>query len=149
MKLLFCISGTVNAGGMERVLSQRVNYLVDKFGLYITIVTTENNSILFKNKENFFYFNPKVKIIDLGIKYLDCSNYSFFKRQFLKKFKSIIHLKKLDKVVNDIKPDVLVSVGDLERHIAYKVNYPCKKIIEHHFDKKTFTGERKYQIRFA
>lgn len=40
MKLLYCIPGLYNPGGMERVLTQKVNYLADK-GYEIDIATTE------------------------------------------------------------------------------------------------------------
>jgi uncharacterized membrane protein YqgA involved in biofilm formation len=41
MKILYCISGLFNSGGMERVLTGKVNYLVKNAGYEITIVTTE------------------------------------------------------------------------------------------------------------
>lgn len=149
MNLLFCISGTKNSGGMEKVLSQRLNYLVEHFNYDITIVTTENNNLKFRNKENFFYFDPKIKIIDLGINYFDYSNLNFIEKNFMKKIKSYTHLRKLNKIVNKIKPDILVSLGGIDRFISYKINFSCKKILEHHFDKITFTGERKFNSFFT
>lgn len=47
MKVVFLISGTINSGGMEKVLSQRVNYMVEHFGYDITIITTENNNSIY------------------------------------------------------------------------------------------------------
>ena len=88
MKLVFCIDTTLNSGGMERVLSQRVNYLIEKFEYDITIITTENNSIEFKNKTSFFYFNPKIEIIDLSIKYCDVQWDRSKKNFFINKLKS-------------------------------------------------------------
>ena len=29
----------------------------------------------------------------------------------------------------------------MERFVVYKIDYQCKKILEHHFSKKVFTGE--------
>lgn len=149
MKLVFCIKGTKNSGGMEKVLSQRVNYLVKNFGYDITIITTENNNSRFQTKNSFFYFDPKIRILDLEIDYFNCINFNIIKRNFVKKQKNYLHLKRLNKIIEQIKPDILVSLGDLDRFILYKVSFPCKKILEHHFDKKTFTGERKFNTFFG
>ena len=143
MKLVFCIAGTINGGGMERVLSQRANYLVEKFAYDITIITTENNSEIYKNKSQFFYYNPKIKMIDLGIKYSDIfrENLNFLERQIkLKKLKNR-HLNLLNEAIIKIKPDILISLGDVDRDISYKVSFPCKKILENHFTKQLFTDE--------
>ena len=55
MKIVFCTSLTTTIGGMERVLSQRVNYLVDKYNYDIYIITTEYSSKKIKNKINTFF----------------------------------------------------------------------------------------------
>ena len=145
MKLVFCISGTINSGGMERILAQRANYFVEKFGYDISIITTDNNNEIYKDRCQFFYFNSKIKIIDLGIKYLDffkrTENINFLKKQIkLKKLKNR-HLKLLNKTIEEIKPDILISLGDVGRDIIYQVSFPCKKILENHFNKQLFTGE--------
>lgn len=148
MKLVFCIAGTINYGGMERVLSQRVNYFVEKFGYDITIITTENDSKVYKNKSPFFYFSPKIKIIDIGIKYADFFEqnngegiYNFIKRQIkLKKIRKK-HLLLLNENLKNIKPDILVCMGQHDRVIGSKVSFPCKKILENHFNKQFFTQE--------
>lgn len=40
MRIVYCISGTCNSGGMERVLSNKANYLA-AHGYEVTIVTTD------------------------------------------------------------------------------------------------------------
>ena len=50
MKLLYCIPALHNAGGMERVLTEKVNYLVNMPDYEIYVVTTDhkkNQSIRF------------------------------------------------------------------------------------------------------
>lgn len=145
MKIIFCINQTVGSGGMEKVLQQRTNYLVEKFNYKILIVTTERDSSFFKYKKSFYKFNPKIKIIDLNINYEDLwkkfSELSYFKRKIKNKKIRELNLKYLNKIIKDFKPDILVSLGDADRHICYKVLYPCKKVLEHHFNKQIFTGE--------
>ena len=43
---------TKSSDGMEKNLSQQLNYLVKTFDYDITIVTTENNSFIFSNKKD-------------------------------------------------------------------------------------------------
>ena len=40
MKIVYCIAGTRHSGGMERVLANKANYLVNH-GYEITIITTD------------------------------------------------------------------------------------------------------------
>ena len=41
MKLVYCICETYNPGGMERVLLNKVRYLVEQHGYDIIVVTTD------------------------------------------------------------------------------------------------------------
>lgn len=141
MKLVFCTPQIIGSGGVERVLAQRLNYFVEKFGYDVTVITTENNSIIYENKPLFFYFNSKIKIIDLRINYIDVLSCSFIKNKIKINLLKSNHLKRLNTIVNEIKPDILISLGDVDRNITYKSNYKCKKILEHHVSKKCFTGE--------
>ena len=66
MRLVYCIHSTYNPGGMERVLLNKVRYLVGKGGYEISIVTTDQ-----KGRPSFFPFPSEVKMTDLGINYTD------------------------------------------------------------------------------
>lgn len=142
MKIIFCINALINSGGMERVLTQRVNYMVEKYGYDITIFTTEHFSEKYNNKFPFFYINSKIKIIDFKIKYF---NILYKNTNFLKKRIEIIklkrkHLYKMLEETNKIKPDIIVSLGDIDRNITYKLKNKCKVVLEHHFNKKAYTN---------
>lgn len=69
MKIVYCINGTYNSGGMEKVLCNKANYFSDKLGHDVIIITTEQ-----KGRQNFFNFSNKIKFIDLGINYDDDKN---------------------------------------------------------------------------
>ena len=63
MKIVYCILGTFNSGGMERVLANKANYLA-KLGHEITIITTDQ-----QNRKPYFNLDESIKQIDLGINY--------------------------------------------------------------------------------
>lgn len=145
MKLVFCVNQIKNHGGIERVLSQRVNYLMKNFNYDITIITTDNNSKNFKGKDYYFPLNFNIKIIDLNINYddllqKDC-NYLVKKIKYMKLKK--IHLKKLKEIIKEINPDVLISLGDISKYFCFQTKSPCKKIIEHHFNKEFYMPKLK------
>lgn len=63
MRIVYCIPATSNSGGMERVLTRKVNYLVEQ-GHELIIVTTDQ-----KGAKPFFPLEGSVKQYDLGINY--------------------------------------------------------------------------------
>lgn len=145
MKIVFCINTIKNFGGMERVLTNRVNYLVNKFGYKIWIITTEDESILNKNRTNFYKIDPNVKIINLDINYdnINFKNVDYLIKFFLMRWKRWNHKLKLQNLIKKINPDVLVSLGDASRYVNYKIQFEGKKILENHFNKEFFTGKNK------
>ena len=66
MKLIYCIRALYNPGGMERVLLNKVTYLVEKLYWDVTIITTDQQGL-----PSFYSFPNGVRMIDLGINYAD------------------------------------------------------------------------------
>lgn len=131
MKIVYCINGTYNSGGMEKVLCNKANYFSDQLGYDVTIITTEQ-----KGRQNFFNFSNKIKFIDLGINYDDDKNTNIFIRVYESYKKRKIHLLKLRKVLEIIKPDICISMFDRDFSFLYKIKDGSKKILEFHFCKK-------------
>ena len=90
MKIVYCINGTYNSGGMEKVLCNKANYFSDQLGHDVIIITTEQ-----KGRQNFFNFSNKIKFIDLGINYDDDKNKNIFIRLYKSYKKRRIHFLKL------------------------------------------------------
>lgn len=93
MKLLYCIRGLYNSGGMERILTDKLNYLIQNYNYEIYAITTDQ-----KEKNIFFPLNKKIKHIDLEINYLDDINKNFFKRILIYIQKQKEHEKKLKNI---------------------------------------------------
>lgn len=73
MRLLFCINGLFNSGGKERVLTDRINYLIKNFDFEVYVATTDQ----FKRKD-FFKIDKKVERIDLDINYFKDKRKNFY-----------------------------------------------------------------------
>jgi len=129
MKIVYCILGTFNSGGMERVLANKTNYLA-KLGYDITIITTDQN-----NQKPYFSLDKSIKQIDLGINYTENNNSGLFKKILDYPKKQKLHKNRLANQLNQIKPDITVSLFDHEVGLLPKINSAGKKIVEIHFSR--------------
>lgn len=127
MKIVYCIAGTFNAGGMERVLANKANYLASA-GHEVFIVTTDQNG-----REPYFPLNPSIVQQDLGINYR-FSGGLFFKSLYYP-FKQMKHKRRLKKVLALLKPDITVSMFDHDAAFLHKMKEGGKKVLEVHFSR--------------
>ena len=142
MKIVFCIDNIIEIGGMQKVLFQRTNYLIERFDYEITIITTEHNIKKYIGINPFYEFNSKIKIINLDIRYSEKedNNLSYFKKKVIIEKKKRKHIKLLRKVLYKREPDIVISFGELERLFLYKIKGKFKKIVEHHVNKANFVN---------
>ena len=137
MKIMYCSHGLEYAGGTERVLTEKVNFLKKKYGYEIVIVLVEG-----KDKPLYFELDKDIKILNLDINYNELvDEKNKILRKLKHKLKKIRHKKLLINVVEEYKPDIIISTGDESRDICITPKIKCKKILESHFDKKTFCGK--------
>lgn len=129
MKLLYCIHSTFNSGGMERVLANKANYLAKK-GYEITIATTEQGG-----KLPFYALDDSIKSIDLRINYASDNNKGVITKgvnYFIKKQR---HKVRLSKLINEIQPDIVISMFGNESSFLCDIKDGSKKILEIHFSR--------------
>ena len=74
MKIVYCIAGTYNSGGMERVLANKANYLVSH-GYEVVIITTDQ-----REKQSFFELDQRINCCDLRINYEENNGKSFLNK---------------------------------------------------------------------
>lgn len=129
MKLVYCIAGTFNPGGMERVLSNKTNYLAEH-GHEIHIVTTDQ-----RNQSGFFQFHPSIKHHDLGINYDENNGKSFINKLIKFPGKQLRHKKKLSELLIKLKPDITISMFNNDVSFIPKIKDGSKKVLEIHFSK--------------
>lgn len=107
---------------------QKANYLVEKLGYDVTIITTDQ-----KCRPIFFPISPKVNLVDLEINYYDnrLDKLWHLKKMRLKRK----HYKTLIRHLQNNKYDVVVSMMDFDFSFLYKINDGSKKILECHLSK--------------
>jgi len=99
MKIVFSIDQTYLHGGIEKVLAEKVNYLVGELDYEVIIVTIHQN-----NKADCYAMDPNVQRVDLNIPYN--RNVSYFSKQNL--FFIPRHYKALKKTMQLLAPDIWV-----------------------------------------
>ena len=104
MKLLYLIAGTYRAAGMEKVLTDKTNWLV-RHGYDVTIATTDQ-----RGQAPAFPINPSIRMVDLGIDYEATNGSHFLKKAALFPLKQLRHRRRLKALLMQEKPDITISM---------------------------------------
>jgi glycosyltransferase involved in cell wall biosynthesis len=102
MKIVYLMDQMYLHGGAEKIVSLKINALIEDFNHDLFIITTEQ-----KNKKNMYALSSKTNQIDLKINY-DRSKSYFHPINLLK---TVFHFFKLKKEINKIQPDIVISVS--------------------------------------
>ena len=129
MKILYCIAGTRHSGGMERVLANKANWLV-QHGYEVMIVTTDQ-----QGEPPFFALDKRISCYDLGIGYEENNGKSFLNKLIQYPIKQFRHKKRLNTLLQQLKPDITVSMMCNDVSFLPKMKDGSKKILEIHFSK--------------
>ncbi len=128
MKIVYCVGSLVNKGGMEKVLANKVNYLVNKLGYDIHIITQDQ-----KGRHYCYDFDSKIKFHDVNISKLN--------KRVIKGITFVANIFKLRKIYTDlfnqINPDIIIvsERGYLDFVVPF-VKPEIPKIREFHFSKE-------------
>lgn len=130
MKIVYCLNSIRYLGGIQRVTVVKANALADLENNEVYIVVTDN-----KNGVITEPLSSKVHLIDLDINYYEDdykSRWNVLKGIFIKRRE---HKKRLASVLNEIQPDIVISVGQSEKNMIPSIKGKWKTIREFHFVK--------------
>ena len=131
MKILYCIPHLYNSGGMERVLTQKVNWLATHTYHEITILTTERTPE--GMRETYFALDKRVKIVSLNIDFDADYSKPLFRKWCGHMRRMRAYRKALRAFIKEHKIDLCISLCGKE--IAFLHTLPCRTIAELHFAK--------------
>lgn len=129
MKIVYCIAGTYNSGGMERVLANKANWLVQN-GYEVSVLTTDQ-----KGRASFFEMDSRIKLYDLGVNYEDNNGKSFLNKLIHYPFKQWKHRRALKRILPELKADVVISMFCNDASILPKIKDGSRKVLEIHFSR--------------
>lgn len=130
MKIIYCIHSVCNPGGMERVLLNKVTYLVHRLGWDVSVVTTDQHERL-----PFYPFPKEVRMIDLGINYSEDNVKGAFGKIWGYLRKKQLHRRRLTELLMKEKADIVVSLYPSESSFIPDIKDGSKKVLEIHYCK--------------
>ena len=128
MKIVYVYSTMATAGGTERMITEKVNYLSEQFGYNITIISC----FQLPNEDNFFHTSDKIKQINLGIPYFSQYKYKYPKRLWIKWKMNRLLKKSIIEAVKQVDPDILFGISRFKANYISTIRCRAKKIIECH-----------------
>lgn len=130
MKIVYCLPQVYKPGGIERIVSIKANYFVERCGYEVYIITACQ-----KGQEPFYHLSDKIKMIDLNIDYDSTLTLPIWERIYKKINYAHQHKKELSNLLNKIKPDITISTFTHEASFLPKIKDGSKKVLEFHFCK--------------
>lgn len=138
MKIVYIFKSMALKAGMERILSDKMNYLVKEYGYDITIITYEQGG-----HSLAFPLDNRIKVIDLDVRYFQIFAMNMFRRFFYKQIILTKLKKKLCAVLKDIGPDcVVVTTYDFDK-FGHILSLSYRFVIESH----VFISDIRQEIR--
>lgn len=126
MKIFYLYTGLITKGGADRVLSIKANWLA-KHGYDISIVTDSQMGI-----PPVYQLLPEVRLIDLGIDFMQQYRYGILKRTILYFKLMKIYRKKITKLLHEEKPDIVITTLGREMDFLTNIHDGSMKIGESH-----------------
>jgi glycosyltransferase involved in cell wall biosynthesis len=127
MIIVYCINSIHGVGGIQHVTVMKANALAEIENNVVWILYADHSGIC------YYPLSLKVHTIDLGINYYEDdwkSRWHILKGILIRRRK---HYWALRKALNDIQPDVVISVGQSEKNLLPAVRGKWVIIREFHF----------------
>ncbi len=132
-KIVYCTPSLYISGGVERVLTTKVNYLAEEAGYEIYIILTDG-----KGKEPYYQLSPKIHLIYLDVNFEKLWNLPFLLKIPVYLYKQGIYKKRLKKALFEIRPNVTVSLLRREINFITSIKDGSLKIGELHVNRKNY-----------
>lgn len=130
MKLLYCFFDCSNFGGTERTLALQANYFAEH-GHEVSIVTTEEPVL----DKRAYPFSDKINFYNLDIRYAEVDG-SYSPVKILRRLrKGRLHRIRLQSLVQQLNPDIIISLFSHEMPIVNKVKGDSVTVAQLHFFK--------------
>ena len=131
MKIAYCLNSISHIGGIGKIAIIKANALSEIIGNEIFIIVTDHDM-----KSNLTaQLSADVRLVNLDVNYYKDdwkSRWHVMKGIFIKRR---LHKKRLAKVLNEIQPDVVISLGQAEKYMLPEIKGNWVKIREMHYPK--------------
>lgn len=132
-KIVYCTPSLYMAGGVERILATKANYLADVLGYDIYIILSDG-----KDKAPYYQLSPKIHVIQLDINFEELwgCNFLYKVALYLKKYR--VFKRELTRLLKEIKPDFTISLLRREINFITKIDDGSIKVGELHVNRNNY-----------
>lgn len=114
MKIVYCTDLIFKMGGLEIITIAKANALAEIPGNQVWIALADNRySAIVRLK--------KVSVLDLAVRYYEKDNRGYWYAMMDLRRKRKYHRQRLEQMLNDINPDVVISTGLSAKHFLPKM----------------------------
>lgn len=133
MKIAYIYPHYIHLAGTERVLIDKMNFLADKAGVDVMMLTYEQGS-----NPVAYPLSPKVKRFDLDVRFYSLYRYNWFIRPFKWYQYNKLLRKRFNQLMDDTKPDIVIATTyhGIILMMIDKCPTPFVKVLESHIDKR-------------
>ena len=131
MNILYCIPHLYNSGGMERVLTQKLNWLAAHTDHTYTVITTEPAPE--GMKDTCFPLDERVQVVALNIDFNADYRKPLWAKWLHHMRRMRMYKRALTTYIREHNIDLCISLGGKE--IAFLRTLPCRTMAELHFSK--------------
>ena len=128
MKIVYVYSTFATTGGTERIITEKANYLAERFNYDVTIITCFQR----KDEHNHFHLSDKVKQINLDVPYFKQYKYKYPQRLWIRWKANRLLRKSISQSVIEEDPDILIGILRFKADYISTIKCRAKKIIECH-----------------
>ena len=129
MRIVYNIAGLYRPSGMEKILTDKANWLA-AHGYQVTIITTEQ-----RGRPDAFPLDSRIARRDLAIGYEDNNGASLWNKIVHYPLKQYRHRRRLTRALMEIRPDITVSMFCNEQSFLPEVKDGSRKVLELHFSR--------------
>ena len=127
MKIAYILSSFIAKAGPERILSDKMNYLANRYGYDITFITYEQG-----NHPMAFSLDKRIRVIDLNTRFFPLYKLNPVRRVIAKSFQKRKLKSKLHDVLSVVNPDfVVLTTYDFDKFGSI-LTLPYRFVIESH-----------------
>ena len=133
MKIVYIYPIFIHLAGTERVFTDKMNYLADKMGYDVTLLTYEQGDHPFP-----FPLSSKVKHVDLDARFFTLYRYTRIVRWFKEWRLSQSLRQRFNGIMIEMSPDIVIAPTYYPNVLSMIAQCPTKffKILESHIDKR-------------
>lgn len=128
MKILYLVNNVSNIGGIAKILSIKAKFFIENYGHEIFIIESDR-----RERKESVIFSPLINRICLDINYNNILNKNKFNpfSDFNKALR--LHKRKLKNILINLKPDIVITLGEEDINFIASIKGNWKLIREYHW----------------